>query len=119
MDLLEFIVMRIGCAFVVCGLLTAPAFAQDPAAIVRGEKVFTAQKCNICHAIADKGNTKGPLDDVGSRLSADEIRQWIVSAPEMAAKANAQRKPPMKAFTDIATKDLGDLVAYLHSLKKK
>lgn len=99
--------------------LAAPAFAQDPAAVGRGEKVFVAQKCSICHAVAEKGNKKGPLDAVGSRLSPDDIRQWVTNAPVMAAKINAQRKPAMKAFTNIASTDLDDLVAYLQTLKKK
>ena len=46
--------------------LTAPAWAQDAKA---GEKLFADQKCSVCHSIAGKGNAKGPLDDVGSRLS--------------------------------------------------
>lgn len=111
--------IRVVCLAVAFGLVAPAASAQDGAAVARGEKVFAAQKCSICHAVADKGNKKGPLDDVGSRLSADEIRQWVTDAPVMAAKANAQRKPAMKAFTSIATNDLDDLVAYVHSLKKK
>ncbi len=99
--------------------LAVPALAQDAAAAGRGEKVFAAQKCSICHSVAGVGNKKGPLDDVGSRLLPDDIRQWVTNAPVMAAKINAQRKPAMKAFTSIAGSDLDDLVAYLQALKKK
>jgi mono/diheme cytochrome c family protein len=113
--LMKLLMTHLSCALVV-GLLPVPASAQD--AVARGEKVFAAQKCTVCHAVGDKGNKKGPLDGVGSKHSADEIRQWILNAPEMAAKANAQRKPPMKAFTTIPKTDLDDLVAYLESLKK-
>jgi mono/diheme cytochrome c family protein len=81
--------------------------------------VFAAQKCSICHAVAGKGNQKGALDDVGAKLSADDIRQWIVAAPEMTAKHKADRKPAMKAYPDIAQNDLDALVAYLDSLQKK
>ncbi len=98
--------------------LAAPVFAQAPDNASPGEKVFWAQKCNICHSVAEKGNVKGPLDDVGVRLSADDIRGWITNAPAMAAAAHAERTPPMKAFTGIAAKDLDDLVAYLRTLKK-
>jgi mono/diheme cytochrome c family protein len=94
------------------------AFAQDPKA--KGEKVYTDQKCSLCHSIAGKGNAKGPLDDVGSKLKADEIRQWIVSPAEMALKAKAERKPPMPAkYKDLPKDDLDNLVAYLSSLKAK
>jgi mono/diheme cytochrome c family protein len=84
-----------------------------------GMKVYAAQKCSVCHSIAGKGNAKGPLDEVGSRLSADEIRQWIVNPAEMTKKTNAPRKPPMKAYASLAKEDVDALVAYMQTLKKK
>jgi mono/diheme cytochrome c family protein len=96
-------------------LTAASAGAQDAA---RGKQVYDAQKCGICHSIAGKGNAKGPLDDVGAKLSADEIRQWIVNAPEMIAKMKATRKPAMKAYPSLPKDDLDGLVAYLRTLKK-
>jgi mono/diheme cytochrome c family protein len=42
--------------------LAVPAMAQDARAA--GEKVYAEQKCSLCHAIAGKGNAKGPLDEV-------------------------------------------------------
>ena len=63
------------------------AVGQDD--VKRGVQVYTAQKCSICHSIADKGNKKGSLDGVGAKLSADETRQWIVNPTDMAAKAKS------------------------------
>jgi mono/diheme cytochrome c family protein len=97
-------------------LIAGTAFGQDAAQ--RGMQVYAAQKCSICHSIADKGNKKGPLDSVGSKLKADEIREWIVNAPEMATKAKAARKPPMKAYPGLPKEDLDGLVAYLQTLKQ-
>jgi mono/diheme cytochrome c family protein len=97
-------------------VFSSSAFAQGD--VARGEKVYAAQKCQMCHAIAGKGNTKGPLDGVGSKLSADEIRQWIVDAAAMPAKTKAPRKPAMKSYPNIPKDDLDALVAYLHGLKK-
>ncbi len=77
-------------------LVAAPGRAQDDKA--KGERIFTDQKCSLCHAVAGKGNAKGVLDDVGSRLSADDIRAWITDAKAMTAKTKAVRKPEMKAF---------------------
>ena len=94
------------------------ASAQDKAA--KGQQVFTDQKCSMCHSIAGKGNAKGPLDDVGSKLKADEIREWIVDPAKMAAAAKADRKPAMPAkYKDLPKDDVDALVAYLSSLKKK
>jgi len=90
--------------------------AQDKAA--EGEKVFTAQKCSLCHSIGGKGNPKGPMEEAVSKLSADEIRGWITDAKGMTAKTNATRKPAMKQYA-LPKGDVDALVAYLSSLKKK
>ena len=97
---------------------TSLASAQDESDVDAGRKVFAAQKCSICHSIAGQGNPRGSLDDVGSRLSADEIRQWLMNAPEMAEKTKATRKPAMKTFAALPKADLDGLVAYLSTLKK-
>jgi mono/diheme cytochrome c family protein len=96
------------------------ASAQDAKAAEKGAKVFADQKCSMCHSIAGKGNAKGSLDDVGSKLKAEEIRQWIVDPVAMTAKAKAERKPPMPAKYSALPKDeLDALVTYLSTLKKK
>ena len=96
--------------------IAVPAAAQE-AAIEKGKQVYAAQKCQVCHSVAGVGNKKGALDDVGARLKADDIRQWIVAAPEMTAKTKSARKPVMKAY-NLPKEDLDALVAYLASLKK-
>ena len=110
-----------GRVFVVAVLLvaTGTSSAQSAAQIDRGMKVYADQKCAVCHAIGGQGNAKGALDDVGSRLSADEIRMWIVSPAEMTKKTKAERKPPMRAYPNLAKEDVDALVAYMLSLKKK
>jgi hypothetical protein len=64
-----------------------------------------------------QGNKKGPLDNIGSKLTGAEIRQWLMNAPEMAAKAKAERKPPMKVYGTLPKEEIDGLVAYLQSLK--
>jgi mono/diheme cytochrome c family protein len=101
------------------GALTAgslPAAAQD--AVKQGVKVYTAQKCQVCHAIAGKGGKVSPLDGVGAKLSADEIRHWIEDPTDAAAKAKSTKKPPMQAkYKSLPAGDLDALVAYMQSLK--
>ena len=96
--------------------LAVPALAQDAKAT--GEKVYAEQKCSVCHAIGGKGNAKGPLDEVGSKLTADEIRAWITDAKGMTAKTKAARKPEMKVYT-LPKEEVDGLVAYLSAMKKK
>ena len=95
--------------------LPRAAHAQDAK---KGEAVYTAQKCSTCHSIAGKGAKANPLDGVGKKLSAAEIREWIVNPAEMTAKTNATRKPAMRAYPNLPKEDLDALVAYLASKKK-
>ena len=99
-----------------CLGLVAAAAAQD-AKVTKGQQIFTDQKCTLCHSIGDKGNKKGPLDGVASKLSADEIRSWITDAKGMTAKTKATRKPEMKAYA-LPKDDVDALVAYMATLKK-
>jgi mono/diheme cytochrome c family protein len=96
----------------------ASAHAQDKAAIDKGMKVYetATPKCSVCHSIAGKGNAKSPLDGVGSKLTADEIRMWITDPKGMAAKAKAPTTMPV---SKLEKADVDALVAYLSSLKKK
>jgi mono/diheme cytochrome c family protein len=110
--------MRVTLTAVVVGaVFAAPVLAQD-AKIAKGEEVYAAQKCAMCHSIGDKGNKKGPLDGVGSKLSADEIRMWMTDAKAMTAKTSSTRKPEMKSYS-LPKDDLDAVVAYMASLKKK
>ena len=95
-------------------VMVGSAAAQDPA---RGAKVYADQKCSVCHSIAGKGNTKGPLDAVGTTLSAVDLRAWIVDAVGQTAKTKAARKPAMKNYS-LPKEDADALVAYLSTLKK-
>ena len=96
--------------------VAAAAAAQD-AKVAHGEKVYADQKCALCHSIGGKGNKKGPLDGVASKLKAEQVREWIVDAKGMTAKTKATRKPPMKSYS-LPKDDVDALVAYMMTLKK-
>ena len=101
---------------VTVGLAMAlPANAQDAK---KGQAVYTAQKCQMCHGIAGKGSKANPLDGVGAKLSADDIKQWITHPTDAAAKAKSTKKPPMpNKYGSLPAADLDALVAYMQSLK--
>lgn len=105
-------------ALFIGGVGSAAAQAA-PAPADKGATVYAAQKCAMCHALDGKGQAKGPLDGVGSKMSADDIRKWIVTPAEMTAKANATRKPAMRAYPNLPKEDLDALVAFLAAKKKK
>ena len=107
-------------ALAVAVVMTAsPAMAgQDAAVIKKGQEVYGAQKCQVCHAIAGTGNKNNPLDGVGKKLSAADIREWIVHPTEMTAKTKSTKKPPMPAkYGGLAAAELDALVGYVASLK--
>jgi mono/diheme cytochrome c family protein len=104
---------------IVLALSAGSAAAQDKAQIDKGMKVYADSKCSVCHSIDGKGNAKGPLDSVGLKLKADEVRQWIVTPAEMTKKTKAERKPAMRAYASMPKDDLDALTAYMMSLKKK
>ena len=91
------------------------ARAQDAA---KGQQVYAAQKCSVCHAIAGKGGKSSPLDGVGAKLSAADIKQWIVEPVATAAKVGSTKKPPMpKRYDKLLAADIDALVAYMQTLK--
>jgi mono/diheme cytochrome c family protein len=99
-------------------LVAGVASAQD-AKVAAGQKVYEAQKCSMCHAVAGKGNAKNPLDGVGAKLSEAQIKEWIVTPADAAKKASSTAKPPMKAYASLPAADLDALAAYMKSLNKK
>jgi mono/diheme cytochrome c family protein len=81
------------------------------AALDQGKEVYAVQKCATCHSIAGIGGNKLALDGVGSRLKPEEIRKWIQTPKTMKADTT------MKPYPNLPEKDLGNLTAYLLSLK--
>jgi mono/diheme cytochrome c family protein len=92
--------------------------APQAAKVEAGKKVYDAQKCSVCHIIAGKGGKMASaLDGVGSKLSVEDLKKWIVVPAEMEAKLATKPKVKMKAYK-LAEADLDALVTYLASLKK-
>jgi mono/diheme cytochrome c family protein len=95
-------------------VFAAPLFAQGKAA--DGQTLYPTLNCKVCHSIAGTGG-KIKLDGVGTKLKADEIKQWIADPKAAAAKAKSTTKPPMTANAKLTPADVDNLVAYLQTLK--
>lgn len=95
------------------GLTAARADEGSKSPADKGQQVYTAQKCSMCHSIAGKGNAKNPLDDVGSRMAADEMKKYIANPKSVKADSK------MKAYPNLPAEDLDGLVTYLGTLIKK
>jgi mono/diheme cytochrome c family protein len=105
-------------AFVAVASAGVRAAGQDPALVEKGKALYATQKCSMCHSIGGVGKKTSPLDGVGGRLSAEDIRQWFTDPVAAAAKHKSTKKPLMPAkFGKLPPADLDALVAYMQSLK--
>ena len=105
-------------ATLVASVSAGPAAAQDAAMVEKGKALYAAQKCSVCHMVEGKGNKVSPLDGVGTKLTADQIREWIVSPKAATAKAKSTKKPLMPdKYSKLAPAEIDALVAYMQSLK--
>lgn len=92
--------------------------APPPSAeVVRGRQVYVEQGCSSCHAIADAGNPRNPLDGVGARRTRAELFDWVTgtgSAADQLAPAVVRKKERYRALSQV---DVNALIAYLVTLK--
>jgi cytochrome c2 len=90
---------------------TATLAAGQSGNAANGEKLYTAQKCSVCHQIAGKGGKMGPeLTKVGATRDA----KWLA-----AYLPNPKGADPKNKMTPVKLKgaELDDLIAYLLTLK--
>ncbi|MCL4199321.1 MAG: c-type cytochrome [Phycisphaerales bacterium] len=73
----------------------------------RGRQVYQELRCSSCHSIAGSGNRRNPLDGVGSRLTRELLRRWIVDPRSIDPKV---WKP---SYENLSNTDLDALVEYL------
>ena len=92
--------------------------AQNDPRIEAGRKVYDRERCATCHQIARRGNSRFPLDGVGSRLTPVQIRRGLTHTAEM--EAALPRLPAIRMSSTkyrLSKDDLDALVAYLSALR--
>jgi mono/diheme cytochrome c family protein len=94
-----------------------PARALDPAEVARGRAVFDEQGCARCHAAEGRGNPRLPLDGVGARRSADDLRGWVTGEGSAGDAMSPTARRAKERYREVPTADLDALVAYLSSLR--
>ena len=100
------------------GLGVARAQEPDPAKVAAGAKIFEEVKCTTCHGPEGRAKDKQlSLVGIYPKVSAADIRKWIVSPAEMTAKLPRQPVMPMKKI-DLTEAQVDALVAYVQSLHK-
>jgi mono/diheme cytochrome c family protein len=102
---------RAGLIFLLTAVTSLAAAAQSAGdKRAHGATLFVQTGCQHCHTIQSLGGSKGPdLSGVGRRLDETQLRKQILEG--------GKQMPP---FADILEKaETDDLVAYLHSCRKK
>lgn len=107
------IAVALSCGLGLSGLHAEEAAKPDADKAAKGQQVYTAQHCSMCHSIAGKGNPKTPLDDVGSKMTAEEMKKYIANPKSVKADSK------MKAYSTLSAEEMDALVAYLGTLTKK
>lgn len=108
----------IAALFVFAAGVSTPSTVAAQGDAKKGAQVYAAQKCQQCHAIGGQGMKANPLDGIGKKLSAADIKEWITHPVEMAKKSNSTKKPPMQdRYSKLPPADIDALVAYMQSLK--
>lgn len=87
----------------------ASGVAGARSSVLTGKQVFHSYGCSSCHSIAGVGNTRDPLDGIGSKTTPAGLKNYIVQ--HIACLSRLRMKVPNKA--------LNSLVAYLAKQKKK
>ena len=90
--------------------------AQDPKQVELGKKLYETYNCKKCHRIAGVGSKVSSLDGVATKMSAEEIHQWLVSPAEMTKKLKKKPSTPMKK-QDYKPGEVEAVMAYLSTLK--
>lgn len=101
----------IGVSFLAVLLNLLPVFAQTDEAMLRGQKVFKANKCMRCHSIEGEGGRLGPdLTHVGSHRETTWLHTFLKDPRSVIPQG---KQPPFKG-TD---QEREELVTYLSSLR--
>lgn len=90
--------------------ITPPASAEVLETVSTGRKLYYAQGCDGCHSIGGQGGLM-PMDDVGTRLSRDQMMQ------RMRDRRAGAVMPPLPS--DTTDQQINQLVDFLLTLKGK
>jgi len=96
-----------------------PLPTLDPRQIEAGRLIYLHQNCARCHSIAGRGNPRNPLDGVGARRSAEELRAWTIGAQALGPEALPERVFRIKhKYNELPADELNAMIIYLQSLNQ-
>ncbi len=95
--------------------VTSPVATPSEGAVdSRAEEMISSFGCQACHVVLGSGGKIGPgLDDIGSRLNAEQIRQNIIDPNAVIAKGYPSGVMPLNYSEQMSETQLDALVAFL------
>ncbi|MBN4063621.1 cytochrome c [Cardiobacterium sp. AH-315-I02] len=88
----------------------------NPQSVAAGQQVYQKQSCARCHSISGKGNSRHPLDGVGKRHSAEQMRGWIIGADTLKSVLPTRAFKIKQSYKELPDEDLDALVSYMAQL---
>ena len=93
-----------------------PTVVLNSKAIERGRQIYEQQGCGSCHFIDGKGNPRNPLDGVGTKHSASELRDFITGADTLQSVLTTSIRKMKQRYRELSADELAALVIYMQSL---
>ena len=87
----------------------------EPERIEAGRQVYLQQNCARCHSIAGEGNPRIPLDNIGVKHSAEELRDYITGADRLNLSKRISKLK--QQYQLLPTDELDALIIYMRSLR--
>lgn len=88
----------------------------DSKRIEIGRQIYQQQSCGFCHSIAGQGNPRNPLDGVGKKRTASELRNFITGADTLQGLLTTSIRKRKQRYKELSADDLDALVIYMQSL---
>lgn len=88
----------------------------DSKRIETGRQIYQQQSCGFCHSIAGQGNPRNPLDGVGKKRTASELRNFITGADTLQGLLTTSIRKRKQRYKELSADDLDALVIYMQSL---
>ncbi len=89
---------------------------MDSKRIETGRQLYQQQSCGGCHSIGGQGNPRNPLDGVGKKRTASELRNFITGADTLQGLLTTSIRKMKQRYTQLSADELDALVIYMQSL---
>ena len=85
----------------------------DAQLIEQGRKLYQEQSCAMCHSLAGEGNPRSPLDDIATRRTVEELRDWITGSDKLKDSLSSSTKRIKQKYQSLSDHELDALISYL------